>query len=290
MIFITKDKPQSKYSKFYKVDEDISTKIETYRIGENIGVGGNATVHECTDRKGNVWAVKFLLNLSDKSRVRFKQEADVLQKMNHQHIIKCVDIGHTDAIDAKDEKLISIPYIILEKADMNIVDYMRRTDVVGYDVYAPQIRGLADALSHLHQYAVHRDIKPENVLVRGETWLLSDFGLCTAVDNEERIDITKPQDRIGPKYWLSPEAIDKVYFGQNEIDKTSDIYQLCAVFWFIITRRYPLGMIEEEDYCDYDMAICREILGSLKYHKNKRPQTARILYENICNVTINKEI
>jgi serine/threonine-protein kinase len=179
----------------------------------------------------------------------------------------------------------------MEKADMNIVDYMHKAGGdVGYDVYAPQIRGLADALNHLHKVAIHRDIKPENILVRGEAWLLSDLGLCTAVDEDERIDVTKAHERIGPKYWLSPEAIDLVYFGTEEIDATSDVYQLCAVFWFIITRRYPLGVIETDDYATYDGKVCQELLKALKYNKGKRTQSGTALYESICNATINREV
>ncbi len=279
-----------KFNEFFEVDDDFRSLNGAYRLGDRINVGGNAAVYECTDEKGTIRAVKFLLNINKNSQMRFNQEITVLQKVDHPHIIKYIDKGIIAAKSKKDNCDVSIPYIIMEKADMNIVDYMKNTDPVSYKIYAPQVRGLADALSHLHQFAIHRDIKPENILVRGETWLLGDFGLCTAVEDDDRIDVTRPQERIGPKYWLSPEATDKVYFGLNNIDETSDIYQLCAVFWFIITRRYPLGIIDDDDYCDYNSQICREILRSLKYRKDKRPQTAKELYRIMYDATINKEV
>lgn len=280
---------------YIDIAASISTGSNRYTLDDSssrLGVGGNAAVYECIDRQGNIRAVKFLMNISDKARRRFSQEIDVLLKLNHPHIIKYVDHGEIEGktVGRWREKKI-LPFLIMEKADMNIVDYMlAAVGDIKYDVYAPQIRGLADALQHLHKEAIHRDIKPENILVRGETWLLSDLGLCTAIEEEEKMDLTRINERIGPKYWLSPEASDKVYFGKEEIDAASDVYQLCAVFWFIITRRYPLGVIEKEDYKFYNCMVCEELLKALKYNKSKRTQNAGELYENVCKVTIDREM
>jgi serine/threonine-protein kinase len=290
---------------FITVPNTISTNQNVYIIDNDsnrLGVGGNAAVYECTDRTGNIWAIKFLLNLSKKARKRFTQEIDLLRCLDHPHIIKCIDNGMVKGrrmqIKGRGSEKIEksnrgytfhLPFLVMEKADTNIVDYMFKSGgSVGYDVYAPQIRGLAHALGYLHQRAIYRDIKPENILVRGEVWLLSDLGLCTAVNQNERIDVTKMHEHIGPKYWPSPEATDSIYFGTHNIDATSDVYQLCAVFWFIITRRYPLGVIDSDDYATYDIKVCQELLKSLKYNKAMRTQTGAALYENICNATINR--
>lgn len=276
--------------RFVDIPDEIRTDIGTYSIENKIGVGGNAVVHECTDLFGNVGAIKFLLNVSKKNNQRFSQEISLLQNLDHAHIIKYIDSGHVVGKESKNGKEINIPFVVMEKADYNIVEYMKKMDrSVTYEMYAPQIRGLSDALRLLHEKAVHRDIKPENILVRGETWLLSDFGLCTALDEDERIDVTKTQERIGPKYWLSPEATDRVYFGINEINEASDVYQLCAVFWFIITKRYPLGIIELDDYSAFDCHICEELLKAMTYDRNKRTPNGLSLYENICKITINRD-
>jgi len=285
-MIISKDDKQ-----YISIPNTFTTKQNSYSVdgADRLGAGGNAAVYECIDRQGNIWAIKFLLNINEKAEKRFSQEVDVLLQLNHPHIIKCIDHGVISG--SRDRRHISVPFVIMEKADMNIVDYMRKLNGnIGYDIYAPQIRGLASALNQLHKVAVHRDIKPENILVRGETWLLSDLGLCTAINEDERLDITKTQERIGPKYWLSPEAADRVYFGTHEIDTASDVYQLCAVFWFIITKRYPLGVIETDDYDLFDRLVCQELINALKYNKDKRPPDGAALYECICNATINREV
>jgi serine/threonine-protein kinase len=271
------------------ISDEFAGKHNRYFIDDDsnrLGVGGNGVVYECIDKHGNEWAIKFLFNTNKKSRARFSQEINVLLKLKHPHIIRCVDFGEVSLLDKSE----TIPFLIMEKADTNIVDFMRQINGnVRYDIYAPQIRGLADSLKYLHSIAIHRDIKPENILVRGETWLLSDFGLCTAID-DEKLDLTRANEKIGPKYWLSPEAIDKIYFGANEIDKSSDVYQLCAVFWFIITKRYPMGNIEEMDYAEFDRGVCQELMKSLTYSKDKRIPNGEALYERICSVTINREL
>jgi serine/threonine-protein kinase len=278
---------------FFNITDEINTKLNKYTLDDatKLGVGGNAAVYECIDRQGTTRAIKFLLNINKKAYKRFTQEIEILHRLKHPHIIKCFDCGKTEGINTKNKKIHRIPFLVMEKADMNIVDYLGKlNDNVEYNVYAPQIRGLADALNHLHAIAIHRDIKPENVLVRGETWLLSDLGLCTTIDENERLDITRTQERIGPKYWLSPEAMDKFYFGTHEIDKASDVYQLCAVFWFIITRRYPLGIIESDDYDSFDDQVCKELIRALKYNKNKRIPNGAALYDSICKATINRGV
>ena len=59
---------------------------------------------------------------------------------------------------------------ILEKADLNLKDFLSQTITISYDIYAPQFRGLCEALTEIHQFAIHRDIKPENILIKGVSW------------------------------------------------------------------------------------------------------------------------
>ena len=274
---------------YYEIPEKVINSKGAYSIEDKLGIGGNAAVYECTDLLGNVYAIKFLLNFREKDRQRFEQEISLLKELKHPHIIDYIDCGSVMGTQSKGNS-IDIPYLIMKKADSNIIELMKKNEVMSYEMYASQIRGLADALRCLHEKAVHRDIKPENILVCGETWMLSDFGLCSAIDEAERLDVTHDRERVGPKYWLSPEATDKVYFGANNICEASDVYQLSAVFWFIITKRYPLGVICRDDYLSTDNKVCEESLKSMTYDINKRTPNGMELYQNICNVTINRDL
>ena len=66
-MFITKDdNSNEKFNTYYEINEDIPTNTNMYRLGDRLGIGGNAAVYECIDSKGNEYAIKFLLTLEEK--------------------------------------------------------------------------------------------------------------------------------------------------------------------------------------------------------------------------------
>lgn len=266
-------------------DEITSYNGNVYEIREQFDKGGNAAVCDGISIDGEVYALKFLLHTNEKSIIRFKQEIELIKQINHPHIIKYVDSGETKATNHTGNECV-IPYIVMEKADSNLVGFIRKTSKLGYEVYAPQFIGLSEALDLLHKYAIHRDIKPENILIKGETWLLSDFGLCCYLNNDERIDITGENEKIGPKYWLSPEAINRQYFIKEDIREYSDVFQLCAVFWFAVTQRHPTGILVESDWPNADEKIFRVLFSALSHDKQKRPQNGHELYEFMLEATL----
>lgn len=266
-------------------DEITSYNDNTYEIGEQIGQGGNAVVCDGISIDGEIYAIKFLLHTNEKSRIRFKQEIELIKQINHPHIIKYVDSGEMKAINHNGRES-TIPYIVMEKADSNLVEFIRKTAKIGYEIYAPQFTGLSEALDLLHKHAIHRDIKPENILIKGETWLLSDFGLCCYLNNDERIDITGENEKIGPKYWLSPEAINRQYFIKEDIREYSDVFQLCAVFWFTVTQRHPTGILMKSDWPNTDGKIFGVLSSALSHDKQKRPQNGNELYKLMLEATL----
>ena len=103
-----------------------------------------------------------------------------MKRLHHPHIIKYIDDGFIKLRENRrsfqEQQAL---FVIMEKADLNLKDLIVSNNLkIPYDIYAPQFRGLCEALTEIHQFAIHRDIKPENILVKGETWVLSDFGLC----------------------------------------------------------------------------------------------------------------
>lgn len=258
-------------------DEFVTYMGENYELGESIGQGGNAVICECYNQSGDVLAVKFLLHTSKKSRQRFIQEINLLKKIKHHHVVRYIDNGEITVTDNRGRECL-ILFVIMDRADSNLLEYMKNNKGFGYEIYAPQIRGLCEALSNLHGVAIHRDIKPENILIKGETWLLSDFGLCSFINDEDHLDITGDTEKIGPKYWLSPEAINKIYFLEDEIDAQSDVFQLCAVFWFVVTFRHPMGLLDKEDWPNSHEKIYEVLCKSLSHDKTKRPQNGEELF------------
>lgn len=255
---------------------------EVYDMQEYLGSGGNATVYEVIDCEGTAYAVKILLNLSARNISRFQQEIRVLREHNHPHLIKCIDEGTIEA--TKEGKKYTLPFMIMEKADYNLKDYLKKRGTVKFEEYISQFCGLSEALSVLNKRVVHRDIKLENILVIGERWVLSDLGLCSFLSKDEHEDLTRSGEKVGPKYWMSPESINKIYDTHIEIIPASDVFQLAAVFWFVVNGKYPLGIVTREDWVNKDVEICELLMQSLSHNFEVRPKNGEELYACFMNI------
>ena len=131
----------------------------------------------------------------------------------------------------------------------------------------------------------YKHIKPENVLIKGETWVISDFGLCTFLDPEEHREITKPNEKVGPAFWMSPEAVDCSYFHSDLIGTYSDVFQLCAVFVFVLTKRFPGGIIQESNNLNTTPEIREVLIRSLSNDYSQRPADGSELVVQYNNAT-----
>ena len=232
-----------------------------YIVGERISAGGNAVVHECNERvSGEQFAIKFQVELRDKRRQRFDQEVELLVQFNDPHIIAYVTHGSvvgtkTVRPDARGrqhrQKSVArtdlLPFVILPRASASLADFVRKLGVIPTATYLGQFIGLANALVTVNSKALHRDIKPENILVVGDTWAISDFGLCDLVIGS--LDLSNDDERIGPVFWMSPEALNKQLGCADQISQGSDVFQLASVFWYVTCGRHPSGIVQENDWC-----------------------------------------
>lgn len=96
------------------------------------------------------------------------------------------------------------------------------------------VRQVASAVQCLHEHGiVHRDIKPGNIMVsaQGHHATLMDLGLAGLVEDPET-RLTRSGQIAGSLPYISPEQ-----FLGKEPSTASDIYNLGAVLWELITRR-----------------------------------------------------
>lgn len=263
---------------FYIEETVMAVSGNVYEIQERIDSGGNAVVHKCTEYiSGDEYAIKFHLSTDFRRLRRFKQEIELVKRISHDQLIGYVDEGKVKAKTGKDKKEEKrLPFLIMPVADENLMDHVKKAQAqISYENYIGQFKGLTSALATLHDKAIHRDIKPENILIIGDTWLLSDLGLCK-FSNQECEPISHENEPIGPRYWMSPEAINRIIGNNDEVSIKSDIFQLCSIFWFVVTGRHPTGVITKEDWTGPEK-IFDPIFRSLSHNPIKRPSDANEL-------------
>ena len=283
LYFSENDLQQNKY---YTLEGDISCAGKTYSTETWLGRGGNASVFQGVEHhSGDECAIKFLLNHRGQNAARFRREIQLLEHIKDRHIPEYFGSGIVEAIYArgKQERIIQIPFFIMELADSNLQDILEQDrNYFSYDEYAIQFLGLANALAILHKYnrAIHRDVKPQNILISEGRWLLSDFGLCSVINPDGSDDLTQDEEKLAPKYWLSPEAQNRILGCGDEILQTSDIFQMAALFWYVVTGRHPSGIVTDQDWTG-PPALFPLLFDSLYHHHRKRPQTGQEFYERL---------
>lgn len=201
----------------------------------------------------------------------------------HSYFAKKMMSDALSQLAAADKIDRGIPYIHAKTIEFLI---KRKKCICGADIeFGNDAYKELNDLAELHQYAIHRDIKPENILVKGEKWILSDFGLCQALLPEDRIDVTDYNEKIGPAFWMSPEAVDQHYFGNADITACSDVYQMCAIFAFVLTKHYPGGIITDQSTLNTTPEISNLILTALSNVSSLRPQNGTELLDRYNAVT-----
>ncbi len=252
-----------------------------------IGQGGNAIVYRCRDMdSGEDYAIKIQMAVGDNREKRFKREIHLLQTSNHAQLMSCVSSGIIMLRKMKRDNQIPHEFVIMTLAEQNLNDLVHHQDEgtpFPFEVLAGQFRGLSEALAVLHESAIHRDIKPENILIRGDMWMLADFGLCKFLAPDEHdVDITLDNEKVGPKYWMSPESMNRVIGNNDEITKASDVFQLASVFWFAATKRHPTGIVKVSDWRG-PHEIFEVLESALSHDPHSRPQDGREFHERIKN-------
>lgn len=264
------DSAELRRGNFFELSGEIRTEEgQLYELEDWIGRGGNASVFKGRQRiTGEECAIKFLMNTRLRNTRRFLREVKLLQSMKGDHITRYYGTGRVTVRHNRASRDNHLPFVVMELADCNLQEMMgAEYGPIRYEQYAGQFRGLAGALASLHDKAVHRDIKPENILVVGERWLLSDYGLCTIVNRDEE-DLTPEAGNLGPKFWLSPEAHNRRLGCGDVICAASDVFQLAAIFWYVATGRHPCGVVTRDDWTGPEKLF--DCLHRSLYHDVKR--------------------
>lgn len=209
--------------------EDLSGQtLGPYTLLNRIGMGGMASVYRAYQANMDRYvAIKVLPRefAEDPGFVgRFQQEARIIAKLEHRHILPVYDYGE----DA------GITYLVMRFVDGGTLkDLVRGVGIDPQDALR-LVAQVADALDQAHrQGVVHRDVKPSNVLLdRDGDAYLTDFGIARLAESVSQF--TGSGQLIGTPFYMSPEQCRG-----NPADPRSDIYSLGIMLYELVTGRLP---------------------------------------------------
>ena len=227
------------------------TRLGSYEIGAQIGVGGMGEVYRATDTSlGRDVAIKVLPDefAQDAERLaRFEREARTLASLNHPNIAIVHGLERADGVRALVMELVEGPTL----ADRISGGPMPVDEALAI------AREIAAALEAAHEQGiVHRDLKPANVKVRPDgTVKVLDFGLAKTLEPPAAAStgrsmsptITSPAMTqlgmiLGTAAYMSPEQAR----GRGA-DRRSDIWSFGAVLYEMLTGRRAFSGEEVSD-------------------------------------------
>jgi len=209
--------------------EDLTgKKLGLYEIVAPLGEGGMAAVYRAYQPSMNRHvALKILPQhfASDPQFTgRFQQEAKVLAKLQHPHILPIFDFGQANGYT----------YIVMPLVESGTLTDLLESGPLSLKQIRALIWQIGEALDYAHARGlIHRDVKPSNVLVDGRgNSMLTDFGLAKIVEGSAKF--TETGGLLGTPAYMSPEQ------GRGlPLDGRSDIYSLGVILYEMATGRQP---------------------------------------------------
>lgn len=204
----------------------IGQKLGNYRLAQRLGKGGFAEVYlgQHIHIKGMQAAIKILHAYStDKNRDTFLQEAEIIVRLKHPHIIHLIDFGVID----------ETPYLIMDYMPNGTLQSRHpKGQTVPIGTVVSYVKQIAKALQYAHDLKIiHRDLKPENILIGEKNELvLSDFGISIAAHDLHSLT---PQIVIGTHWYMAPEQ------WQGKAVLASDQYSLGVIVYEWLCGELP---------------------------------------------------
>ena len=185
-------------------------------------------------------ALKKILFTALQSTIKDKviSEINILQKMNHLHIIKLYEYKFDG------------DYILLvtEYCKDNLEKWMRKPHTVEETI--EMMTQITNGIGYMHSNNIlHRDIKPENILLHNGIIKICDFGFSTIIKENHQMMRTI----CGTPLFMSPEIL----FMKPYTIK-SEIWSLGILFYMMIYRLHPFGTLHS--LSDYRIKIKRQII------------------------------
>jgi len=230
--------------------------VGAWKLGEQLGGGGQGSVFKATREEGSVAAVKVIGLSKPKKKARFIQEVRIhalLSENKAPNVIPVLDHNLEEVSEPQNSVrgYIAMPLAVYS-LDNRIANglYNLRTEFC-----LETFVGIATGIQAAHKHgAIHRDIKPANVLFLDESLrepMVSDFGICFLKETDESERLTEHGETVGARFFMAPE---QERGGVTDVDESSDVYALGKLLHFMITSRYLFREELSRTFTDEELA------------------------------------
>ena len=185
-----------------------------------------------------VYICKEILKNKVSDLLKFKNEINVLSKMDHPNIIRLFEVF-------EDDRHISLvmEYCTGGELFQKIMERADQDKAFSEKEAAAIFKQLMNAVSYCHSQGIcHRDLKPENIIFANKNEdspiKIIDFGLSKIFGELKplmkgnKIEKNIMSARVGTAYYMSPEVL------QGNYDNKCDIWS-CGVILYILLCGYP---------------------------------------------------
>lgn len=208
-------------------------RIGPYLITREIGRGGMGAVweaHRADEQFQKRVAIKMIAMGRDTESMlrRFRQERELLARLEHGNIATLLDGGVTDE---------GQPWFAMEFVEGEPITNWCTSHKLNVRQRVELFRQVCTATQFAHEHlVVHRDLKPTNILVATDgTVKLLDFGVATLTEAEPGADsLTGTAGVALTAAYASPEQLR----GES-VSTASDVYSLGVVLYELLTGVRP---------------------------------------------------
>ena len=205
----------------------------SYDFTKKIGKGNFGKVFQVRNKKTDkLYACKKLSKLNINNLIKFKQEINILMKMDHPNIIKLYEVFESE----------NSLYLIMEECFGGelfdkILIRIDKNEMYSEREACAIIKQIVGAIEYCHNKGIaHRDLKPENLLYLKEgdeednPLKIVDFGLSKKYDVQKHLT-----SKVGSVYYVAPEILDGNY------NEKCDIWSTGVILFILLTGEPPFN-------------------------------------------------